>query len=153
VGASLLFDPASGLGFLYGGYSVGTDHADLWILDAREPDAPAWTLVEPAGAQPLPRSAHSAVWDAPRRRMVVHGGIQGEGGAVRYAGDTWAFYPFPEATTPTETPSPSTTTTPVEPTPDATTPVPSRSPEPDHEVYLPYTALRHDRAEPNRERS
>lgn len=57
-----------------------------------EPE-PAWVALSPTGAAPLPRSAHSAIYDPVGDRMIVHGGWDG---TIR--SDTWALTPAGEPT-------------------------------------------------------
>jgi hypothetical protein len=94
MGATLTFDPATGLGFLIGGYTAGSDKADTWLLVESPLGEVEWTELEVRGRVPDGRSAHSAVWDPAGRRVIVHGGIQGEAAIVRGLADTWAFYPY-----------------------------------------------------------
>jgi len=46
---------------------------DLWSLSLA--GAPAWTEILPGGTPPRKRRAHTAIFDAPRNRMIVFGGI------------------------------------------------------------------------------
>ncbi len=47
---------------------------------------PAWTPLAPQGAPPSGRRQHSAIYDAPRDRLIVFGGFDGE-----LRNDTWAL--------------------------------------------------------------
>ena len=60
---------------LFGGYDGGTRN-DVWALDLA---VPVWTQWSPTGGPPTPRLSASAVYDAPRNRMVIFGGA-GPGG-------------------------------------------------------------------------
>jgi hypothetical protein len=110
VGASLVYDEAGRQAFLFAGYAAGGDLGDLWRLDLATPAAPSWHRLAPEGPSPVGRSAHSAVWDAPRKRMLIYGGVQGEGGGVRFRDDAWAYYPG-GAAIPTATPTHEATST------------------------------------------
>lgn len=59
--------------------------SDLWEYT----DAGGWRVLTTEGAVggPPPRSGHTAVWDAQRRRLLVHGGHKG---GTRYA-DLWWY--------------------------------------------------------------
>src|SRR5690242_6779071 len=58
---------------------------DVWALDLSGP--PKWTELFPQGDPPPPRTLHSAVYDAPRARMLVFCGENGSGAL----NDTWAL--------------------------------------------------------------
>jgi hypothetical protein len=143
VGATLTFDPETGLGFLFGGYSVGRDFADVWLLQTDPSGAPTWRALTPTGAAPSARSAHSAAWDPEARRLIVHGGVRGEANGLTYLDDTWALYPYaaavptgtPPTPTPTETASPATSTTP--PPSTTATDVSTPATPPLWRIYLP----------------
>ena len=46
---------------------------DVWSLSLD--GTPAWTAIHPSGTTPHRRRAHTAIFDAPRDRMIVFGGI------------------------------------------------------------------------------
>ncbi len=46
---------------------------DVWSLSLD--GAPAWTAIHPSGTTPPRRRAHTAIFDAPRDRMIVFGGV------------------------------------------------------------------------------
>src|SRR5439155_282253 len=48
---------------------------------------PTWTILTPTGTPPPARTAHSAIYDPVRDRMVVFGG----GGASSYLDDVWVL--------------------------------------------------------------
>ncbi|HET9253224.1 MAG TPA: kelch repeat-containing protein [Candidatus Eisenbacteria bacterium] len=57
----------------------GTNGIDSWNDTWALPFAgtPAWSELLPSGTPPTPRFGHEAIYDAPRDRMVVHGGEEG----------------------------------------------------------------------------
>ncbi len=105
-GATLTFDPATGRGYLFGGYRATAeqqeDLADLWLLEGAGGAAPQprWTQARLllGGARPAARSGHAAAWDLAEPGLVVHGGARAEAGQVRYLGDAWRLGPALEAT-------------------------------------------------------
>ena len=114
LGASLVFDPATGTGWLYGGYravaDIPQDQADVWRLTvARDSEPFAWdrltTFVGPE--RPQARSGHAAAWDPAGERMVVYGGAHSAEGQTSYLGDAWslALAAAPETATPSATPT------------------------------------------------
>jgi hypothetical protein len=121
VGASFVYVDELQVVLLYGGYAPGQDNNDVWVLDYAAADRPSWTRLTQADGGPGSRAAHSAVWDALARRLVVYGGTRGEGGAVELLGDAWSL-PV-EALTPEPVPSPS--------------PDPTSAPGPHMKVFLP----------------
>lgn len=116
LGATLVFDQASGAGWLYGGYravaDIPQDQGDVWRLTGiggREPAA--WTAVANlVGIEhPQERSGHAAAWDPTGDRMLVYGGAHSAEGDTRYLGDAWSLEPAAVTGTPTPTAtSPST---------------------------------------------
>lgn len=76
----------------FGGYD-GTYHDDTWSLSLA---GPKWSQLEPDRPDPLSgRYAPAVVFDAPRDRMIVHGGadyVYGEcGEETRLWGDVWSL--------------------------------------------------------------
>lgn len=71
---------------VYGGISQsGTTLGDLYALDLGSLN---WSQLTPSGTAPLPRYSAAMVYDAPRDRIVFHGGIQ-VGNLL--LGDSWAL--------------------------------------------------------------
>ena len=99
AGATLTFLGESGLALLFGGYdSAAGERADAWLLDHRDPDAPAWLPLDVApGADgtPEPRAGHIAAWDPVGERVLLHGGAVVDGRDSRMLGDTWALAQIP----------------------------------------------------------
>jgi hypothetical protein len=59
---------------VYGGISqAGTTLGDLCALDLGSLN---WVQLTPSGTAPLPRYSTAMIYDAPRDRIVIHGGIQ-----------------------------------------------------------------------------
>jgi hypothetical protein len=69
--------------YVFGGRAGSTTFNDLWALDLR---SNAWTKVD-APAAPPSRFGHNAVFDAPRKRLVVFGGQAGS----TFFNDVWGF--------------------------------------------------------------
>jgi len=63
---------------------------DTWLLDGG-----AWHEMHTTGGPPPPRAGHTMIWDASRRRAIVHGGdstyVDGTGAHRRVLGDTWVL--------------------------------------------------------------
>ncbi len=79
-----IWDPVRNRMLVFGGYD-GTFRGDLWQLSFD--GTPTWTQLVPAGATPGGRNAMTAVYDAPRRRMVVFSGWNG----INFIDDVWAL--------------------------------------------------------------
>jgi hypothetical protein len=58
---------------------AGTDGIDSWndVWALGFAGTPAWSELLPSGTPPTARFGHKAIYDAPRDRMVVHGGNDG----------------------------------------------------------------------------
>ncbi len=69
---------------IFGGYD-GTFRNDVWALALA--GALAWRQIVPAGPGPSGRSAMTAVFDAPRDRLVVFGGYDG----TEYSAEVWTL--------------------------------------------------------------
>lgn len=127
-GATLTFVGATGWAILYGGYSPERGElADAWALDYRDPSAPRWQAISPAGTAPSARSGQSAVWDDAGERVLVYGGLRLEGNGVRYLSDGFAIDLSPDG-------SPTATTPPTSPTTPATTPANGAG-----RIFLPFS--------------
>ena len=80
---SAVYDPVRDRMVVFGGVEDGFLD-DVWALSLAEP--PEWMELTPDGTPPSARSAHSAIYDPVRDRMVVFGGI--EDGSLN---DVWAL--------------------------------------------------------------
>jgi hypothetical protein len=81
-----IYDPIRDRMLIFGGYYVH-GHFPLRSLSALSlGGSPAWTSLSPAGG-PSARQGLSAIYDPPRDRMVVFGGMNG---STRF-GDVWAL--------------------------------------------------------------
>ncbi len=78
---SAIYDPVRDRMIVFGGWD-GDLRNDVWALSLS--GEPKWTQLFPSGTPPSPRSAHTAVYDPIRDRMLVYGG----GTATT---DTWAL--------------------------------------------------------------
>ena len=67
---SAIYDAANSRMVLYAGVN-GSPLGDVWALALDDP--PTWSAIVPSGTAPAPRSAHSAIYDPVRDRMVVFG--------------------------------------------------------------------------------
>lgn len=70
----MVLDPARHRLIAFGG-TDGSYRNDVYVhsLDSGR----GWALLSPTGAKPAPRRLHTAIWDAPRDRMIVFGGFDG----------------------------------------------------------------------------
>jgi hypothetical protein len=80
---SAIYDPVRDRMVVFGGYSPSSLN-DVWALSLA--GTPVWTQLTPSGTPPSARSAHSAIYDPARDRMVVFGGDSGS-----YLNDVWAL--------------------------------------------------------------
>ena len=67
---------------IFGGFDGTTLQGDTWSLSFS--GTPAWSMLSPTGLSPTPRYGHSAIYDVPRDRMLVYGGLDGT-----MRDDTW----------------------------------------------------------------
>jgi len=99
---SAIYDPVRDRVIVFGGYGDSHSLDDVWALSLT--GTPAWTALTPTGTPPASRSAHAAIYDPVRDRMVVFGGV---GGGTVF-NDVWALSladpPAWTALTPTGTP-------------------------------------------------
>ncbi len=89
AGHTAIYDPVGDRMVVFGGSNAGwfTHYNDVWALSLS--DTPSWTRLTPAGATPVTRAFHTAIYDPPRARMVILGGITG--GGPQYLDDLWAL--------------------------------------------------------------
>jgi hypothetical protein len=80
---SAIYDPVRDRMVVFGGLGASRLN-DVWALSLV--GTPAWTQLTPTGAPPSARSAHSAIYDPVRDRMIVFGGL--DGAALN---DVWAL--------------------------------------------------------------
>lgn len=91
---SAMYDSLRDRVLLFGGLGTlnptdpGSSRDDLWELSLGE--TLRWRQLTPTGT-PGTRSEQTAVYDAQRDRMLVHGGYQGSAYSYRYKYDTWAL--------------------------------------------------------------
>ena len=101
AGHSAIYDPTRDRIVIHGGVTGPNALADTWQLSLA--GGGAWSRITPAGAAPLARGTHGAVYDPVRDRMVIFGGVA----TGTRLNDTWAlvFAPSPAwvAITPTGT--------------------------------------------------
>ena len=85
---SAVLDPTTARWLIHGG-GDGMLFGDLWALSLS--GAPQWTQLPPTGKFPISRALHSAIFDAPRGRMIVFGGGHLRSGAETLLGDLWSI--------------------------------------------------------------
>jgi len=85
---SAIYDPVRERMVVFGGLNRSSFLDDVWALSLGA--APAWTVITPTGTRPAVRSAHRAIYDPTRDRMVVYGGFNYSPGASPGT-DTWAL--------------------------------------------------------------
>ena len=99
VGQSAIYDPVRDRILVFGGsdlywevwghYGYGNALNDVWSLSLS--GTPTWSQLSPAGAPPIPRVLHTAIYDPLRDRMVVYGGWGYPGGFTDKISDVWAL--------------------------------------------------------------
>ena len=72
---SAIYDPARDRMVVLGGSNSQTTFGDVWALALGA--SPGWTQLAPGGAGPGARSAAPVIYDEPRDRVVLYGGIDG----------------------------------------------------------------------------
>lgn len=98
VGAG--YDTATNRMIVFGGATltccafVSATYNDVWVLTNANGlgGAPEWIQLAPLGTPPAKRYWHSAVYDAGTNRLIVFGGVDGQGGpASPYYNDVWVL--------------------------------------------------------------
>ncbi len=85
-GIGSVIDPPRNRVLLFGGANqVNFTSNDLWAMDLT---TRVWTQLTPVGGPPPARNNYAIVYDAPRVRMIIHGGSQT--GSTSYS-DTWVY--------------------------------------------------------------
>ena len=82
---SAVFDPLRDRMLVFGGLGDGGTTNDVWEMSGSVP--PAWTRLSPLGTGPSTRFLQSAVYDPVRDRVLVFGGLDGDGAR----NDVWAL--------------------------------------------------------------
>jgi hypothetical protein len=85
---SAIYDPVRQRMVIFGGLTMSYFLNDVWALSLD--GEPAWTQITPTGTKPAVRSAHRAIYDSTRDRMVVSGGFNYSAGSVPGT-ETWAL--------------------------------------------------------------
>lgn len=75
-GHTMIYDEANDRLILFGGRTEFSNANDVWAYDFSGYFA-GWHKLQPAGTPPSGRQLHAAIYDAPRNRMIVHGGYPG----------------------------------------------------------------------------
>jgi hypothetical protein len=86
TGHTLVTDHVGRQLVLFGGGSEQGLSDDVWSAPLDSPFV--WRVLAPAGARPVPRMGHTAVFDPLTRRMLVFGGLDSNGA---YLGDLWTL--------------------------------------------------------------
>jgi hypothetical protein len=81
-----VFDPLRDRMLVFGGDSPHEYLAGVWALSLG--DAPTWSELAASGPAPGPRTRHAAAFDAEHDRMLVQGGLYGQGDVFTIFGDT-----------------------------------------------------------------
>jgi len=90
--ASAIYDAAHDRMIVFGGWDGIEQFGDVWALSLGE--SPAWNRINPATEGPLPRSGHTATYDAANDRMLIFGGTNGTravDGAMKALNDVWSL--------------------------------------------------------------
>jgi hypothetical protein len=76
-----VLDAANDAMIVFGGVDAtgAAFYDDVWELSGLSTARPRWRQLRPAGRAPVPREAHTAVYDESSRRMTVYGGGSDEG--------------------------------------------------------------------------
>ena len=87
--AAMAYDPVGKKLYLFGGWDgeEELDLGDTWVYDPAED---TWTDLDPAGETPIPRNAHSLIYDPQGERLVLFGGSDQRG--LEY-NDVWVYDP------------------------------------------------------------
>ena len=85
-----VYDGARDRVVFFGGQFDTTYFNEAWELSLPGSPAAQWTLLNPTGDPPSPRSGHVAIYDAQRDRMVAHGGRNGAGPIAGLWGLHWS---------------------------------------------------------------
>ena len=86
-GHSAIYDAARERMVISHGFTTAGRFDDTWAFDLR---AESWRNITPAGAKPLRRCLHHAVYDGERNRMYLYGGCASGFGPCPL-GDLWTF--------------------------------------------------------------
>jgi len=73
LGHSAVYDPVRNRILIFGGWNQGGPRNDVWALPLS--GTPEWAEIIPSGTSPPGRSRHAAIYDLPRDRMVIFGGL------------------------------------------------------------------------------
>lgn len=84
AGLNAVADSTGDRVFVFGGHGIRGRSNDVWSR-SNAPGSP-WVRIEPAGTPPALRDGACMVFDEPRQRLIVFGGV----GATRYS-DLWAL--------------------------------------------------------------
>ena len=86
-GHSAIYDPVRERMVVFGGQDGSGFLNDVWMLSLG--GTPVWTQLTPGGAPPGVRTAHTAIYDPVRDRMMVFGGYIGGYHGSGYLNDVW----------------------------------------------------------------
>ena len=92
-GHAMAYEAAGDRVILFGGYDGSGVFDDTWAYDLT---ADAWTRLVPGGSPPPPRYGHAMVYDPAIGRVILFGGLGGDG---RVVNDIWAYDPAANAWT------------------------------------------------------
>ena len=84
-----IYDSVNNIMTIFGGWAQTADLNDVWTLSHAngQGGAPAWTMLSPSGAPPVPRQASSVGYDPTHNVMIISGGSD----ATALLTDTWVL--------------------------------------------------------------
>ncbi|HEV8456281.1 MAG TPA: kelch repeat-containing protein [Gemmatimonadales bacterium] len=86
AGPQVIYDAGRGRMIVYGGFD-GTLLGDAFSLSLDA--SPQWTALAPTGGPPSPRAVAATIYDPPNDRLVLYGGIGGNGDSTLT--DVWSL--------------------------------------------------------------
>jgi len=84
---AMVFIPSRNQMITFGGRMENICYNDVWVLNLN-PGAESWIQIIPSGTPPMPRDAHSAIFDPINNRIIIFGG--GDANFIPF-NDTWSL--------------------------------------------------------------
>jgi hypothetical protein len=88
---AMAFDSHRGVAIMYGGATMTADRQTTYFEDMWEWDGQRWKKIELTGVTPGKRYSPAMAFDASRRRVVLHGGLEVKGREVTAFDDVWEW--------------------------------------------------------------